>query len=110
MKIALVTDAWTPQTNGVVTTLKQVIAQVEARGHGVRVFEPGQFFTLPLPAYREVKVAPLPYGLGRALDAYGFDALHIATEGPWALLPGAGLCAGVCRLPPPCILSFLSTS
>ena len=95
MKIALVTDAWTPQTNGVVTTLKQVIAQVEARGHGVRVFEPGQFFTLPLPAYREVKVAPLPYGLGRALDAYGFDALHIATEGPlglaarrWALRRG----------------------
>ena len=95
MKIALVTDAWTPQTNGVVTTLKQVIARVEARGHGVRVFEPGQFFTLPLPAYREVKVAPLPYGLGRALDAYSFDALHIATEGPlglaarrWALRRG----------------------
>ena len=95
MKIALVTDAWTPQTNGVVTTLKQVIAGVEARGHEVRVFEPGQFFTLPLPAYREVKVAPLPYGLGRALDAYGFDALHVATEGPlglaarrWALRRG----------------------
>lgn len=95
MKIALVTDAWTPQTNGVVTTLKQVIAGVEARGHAVRVFEPGQFFTLPLPAYREVKVAPLPYGLGRALDAYGFDALHVATEGPlglaarrWALRRG----------------------
>ena len=52
MKIALVTDAWTPQTNGVVTTLKQVIAGAEARGHEVRVFEPAQFFTLPLPAYR----------------------------------------------------------
>lgn len=95
MKIALVTDAWAPQTNGVVTTLKQVIACVEARGHEVRVFEPSQFFTLALPAYREVKVAPLPYGLGRALEAYGLDALHISTEGPlglaarrWALRRG----------------------
>ncbi|MDA0955503.1 MAG: glycosyltransferase family 1 protein [Proteobacteria bacterium] len=85
MKIAIVTDAWRPQTNGVVTTLTEVMARVERQGHRVRVFEPGQFFTLPLPAYREVKVAPLPYGLGGALEGFAPDALHIATEGPLGL-------------------------
>ena len=33
MKIALVTDAWLPQVNGVVTTLVELRDGLRARGH-----------------------------------------------------------------------------
>lgn len=41
MKLLIVTDAWQPQTNGVVTTLGNIIAQVRERGVSVVVAEPG---------------------------------------------------------------------
>ncbi len=37
MKIALVTDAWFPQVNGVVTTLNQTATQLRHMGHEVRM-------------------------------------------------------------------------
>lgn len=52
MKIALVTDAWTPQVNGVVTTLVELVRQLSGIGHEVRVIHPGQFKTRPCPATR----------------------------------------------------------
>jgi hypothetical protein len=33
MKIALVTDAWQPQVNGVVTTLVELVRELRAAGH-----------------------------------------------------------------------------
>ncbi len=41
LKLLLVTDAWEPQTNGVVTTLKQVIPHLNRRGVDVAVVHPG---------------------------------------------------------------------
>ena len=41
MKIALVTDAWEPQVNGVVTTLCELVAELALLGHQVEVFHPG---------------------------------------------------------------------
>ena len=37
MRIAIVTDAWSPQVNGVVTTLQRTAAALENLGHEARV-------------------------------------------------------------------------
>lgn len=87
MKLALVTDAWMPQVNGVVTTLVELCRELGRLGHEVRVFEPGQFRTRPCPGYPGIDLAVLPgRGLARRLDEFAPDAIHLATEGPlgWA--------------------------
>jgi glycosyltransferase involved in cell wall biosynthesis len=86
VRIALVTDAWAPQTNGVVKTLSTTISQLREWGHDVLVIEPTRFRTFPCPTYPEIRLAWFPYGeLARSLDAFGLEALHIATEGPLGL-------------------------
>ncbi|TVS16377.1 MAG: glycosyltransferase family 1 protein [Gammaproteobacteria bacterium] len=85
MTILIVTDAWRPQTNGVVTTLEQVVAGVRERGTDVEVLEPGRFTTLGLPGYREIRVAINPFSVGRRIRALEPSAVHIATEGPLGL-------------------------
>ena len=83
MKIAIVTDAWRPQTNGVVKTLSTTSDGLRALGHDVRVIEPNQFKTFPCPTYPEIRLSWLPYGrLAELLEEFGPDAIHIATEGP----------------------------
>lgn len=83
MKIALITDAWLPQVNGVVTTLLELVRDLEGRGHEVLVIHPGQFKTRPCPGYAGIDLALRPGQLlGQQLDAFSPDAIHIATEGP----------------------------
>jgi len=83
MRIALVTDAWKPQVNGVVTTIAEVVDGVTQRGHDVLLVEPSLFRTFACPGYREIRLAWRPYrGVAAMLDAFAPDALHIATEGP----------------------------
>lgn len=87
MKIALVTDAWHPQVNGVVTTLVELVRELEQAGHEVRVIEPGMFRTRPCPGYPGIALAISPgKQLTGLLDAFDADAIHLATEGPlgWA--------------------------
>ena len=87
MKIALVTDAWQPQVNGVVTTLVELVQQLESRGHQVMVVHPGLFRTRPCPGYAGIDLAVRPFKvLMGLLDDYQPDAIHLATEGPlgWA--------------------------
>jgi glycosyltransferase involved in cell wall biosynthesis len=82
MKIALVTDAWTPQVNGVVRTWTEVIRRFEAWGHQVLVIHPRLFLTLPIPNYPEIRLSIFPHGkLERLLDEFKPDAIHVATEG-----------------------------
>lgn len=87
MKIALVTDAWRPQVNGVVTTLVELVQHLMGMGHEVQVIEPGQFRTRPCPGYAGIDLAVLPFRqLSTLLDDFQPDAIHLATEGPlgWA--------------------------
>jgi glycosyltransferase involved in cell wall biosynthesis len=87
MKIALVTDAWAPQVNGVVTTLVELVREVRSAGHEVEVIHPGQFRTRSCPGYAGIDLAIRPRkALGQRLDALAPQAIHIATEGPlgWA--------------------------
>jgi len=87
MKLALVTDAWQPQVNGVVTTLAELVREMEGIGHQVQVIQPGLFTTRPCPGYAGIDLAMFPAKeLAKKLDALAPDAVHIATEGPlgWA--------------------------
>lgn len=87
MKLALVTDAWQPQVNGVVTTLIELVRELEGMGHPVLVVHPGQFKTRPCPGYAGIDLAVRPAkGLATQLDAFQPDMIHLATEGPlgWA--------------------------
>ena len=85
MKLLLVTDAWSPQTNGVVTTFQQVIGELGKLGVSTRVIEPSAFRSAPLPGYSEIRVALDSWRIGRMVDAERPDAVHIATEGPLGL-------------------------
>jgi glycosyltransferase involved in cell wall biosynthesis len=86
VRIALVTDAWTPQVNGVVRTLQSVRAELERMGHAVDVVSPDGFRSLPCPTYPEIRLAvTLARAVGRRIDRFGAEAIHIATEGPLGL-------------------------
>ncbi|MBX2885293.1 MAG: glycosyltransferase family 1 protein [Granulosicoccus sp.] len=87
MKIAIVTDAWSPQTNGVVTTLKHTGRCLRVFGNDVLYVTPEKFRKVSLPSYNEIKLAILPKKqVFKILDDFDPDTLHIATEGPlgWA--------------------------
>lgn len=57
MRIAIVTDAWSPQVNGVVRTLQSVRAELERQGHEVLVISPELFYSMPCPTYPEIRLA-----------------------------------------------------
>lgn len=83
MKIMIVSDAWSPQTNGVVTTLSQTAASLARLGHEVGMVTPDQFRTVPCPTYPEIRIALFPYRrVAKLIAAFHPQALHIATEGP----------------------------
>ncbi|HEX6703662.1 MAG TPA: glycosyltransferase family 1 protein [Albitalea sp.] len=83
MKLALVTDAWLPQVNGVVTTLLELQDGLRARGHEVVVIEPTPFRRFACPGYREIELAWRPARrVAQLLDEAQPDCIHIATEGP----------------------------
>lgn len=87
MRIAIVTDAWYPQVNGVVRTLNAVSDELRKRGHDVTVLSPEGRRTLPMPLYPEIRLAlTSTKALGREIEELKPDALYIATEGPlgWA--------------------------
>ena len=83
MKIAIVTDAWEPQVNGVVTTMKYVRDDLQARGYQVLMITPDQFRSVPCPGYREIRLSVRPYRkICRIIQQAKPDMIHIATEGP----------------------------
>ena len=87
MKLALVTDAWHPQVNGVVTTLVELVDGLQRLGVEVLVLHPGLFAHRPCPGYPGIDLAVRPAGaLRQMLTDFAPDAVHLATEGPlgWA--------------------------
>jgi glycosyltransferase involved in cell wall biosynthesis len=86
MRILIVTDAWFPQTNGVVMTLAHTAAWLGRFGHEVRFLTPREFRNLPCPTYPEIRLSVFPYrDLCKRITAFKPEALHIATEGPLGL-------------------------
>jgi glycosyltransferase involved in cell wall biosynthesis len=83
LRIALITDAWPPQVNGVVRTLQRTKQELEMLGHRIEVIAPDRFRTFPCPTYPEIPLAILPgRKMARLLDDIAPEAIHIATEGP----------------------------
>ncbi len=93
MRIMLITDAWEPQVNGVVRTMKRVIAECEAMGHEWEIVSPADgFFTIPLPTYSEIKLALwAKRNIAGRFNTFEPDAIHIATEGTLGMA-GRAMC------------------
>jgi glycosyltransferase involved in cell wall biosynthesis len=85
-RILIVSDAWTPQVNGVVRTLSNIAEEIRAMGKVIEIIGPDRFNTIPCPSYPEIRLAIFPgRKLARLIDDFAPDALHIATEGPLGL-------------------------
>jgi len=86
-RIALVTDAWHPQINGVVTTLSRTVKDLTQFGCEVLTITPQQFRAIPCPTYPEIQLAVTTSGrVAHQLREFAPNGVHIATEGPlgWA--------------------------
>lgn len=104
MRIALVTETFPPEVNGVARTLWQLVSGLVRRGHDVEVLRPDQkqregerpaegwrqvlLPGLPIPVYDGLRVGmPVPRRLlHRWRDPSARpDVVHVATEGPLGL-------------------------
>jgi len=83
MRIAIVTDAWAPQVNGVVRTLSALRGELVGRGHQVEIIAPDRFRSIPCPSYPEIPLSlARARSIARIMQDFRPDAVHIATEGP----------------------------
>ncbi|WP_139559059.1 glycosyltransferase family 4 protein [Methylotetracoccus oryzae] len=83
MRITLISDAWHPQINGIVTALVELTRALTRLGHTVTVITPEPFRTWPCPGYPDVRLAFLcGHRLRPLIDASQPDAIHLMTEGP----------------------------
>ena len=114
MRIAVVTETWPPEVNGVALTLSKLIHQLSLRQHTIQLIRPRQdkfdngsehagwseilLRGLPIPKYPQLKLGfPSKKALVKAWSVKRPDLVHIATEGPlgWSALQAAR----VLRLP-----------
>jgi glycosyltransferase involved in cell wall biosynthesis len=86
MRLLIVSDAWSPQVNGVVTSLQALVGELRGLGHQVKLLSPADFRTLPCPSYPEIPLAWDLWRVGAAIRDFRPDCVHLATEGPlgWA--------------------------
>ena len=94
-KLLIATDAWGPQINGVVRSLENIAAHAAGFGVDVRFLTPTDFWTLPLPGYREIRLALAnPRRVAGFIADFNPDFIHIATEGPIGLATRRACLAG----------------
>lgn len=85
-KVLIVTDAWKPQTNGVVRCLESVGLELRKTGMKVVYLTPASFWTVPMPTYPEIQLALAPFwAIGDYIQRHHAQHIHIATEGPLGL-------------------------
>ena len=107
LKVALVSETYFPQINGVSRTLERLVEHLRAEGHRVHLFIPdygdgcpeqrdglevSAFKSWRLPNYPEIHLPVVrPATLCRHLQRVAPDLMHVATEGPlgWAALHAA---------------------
>ena len=83
LRLVIVTDAWEPQVNGVVTTMRNTSRCLEEMGHEVTLITPQAFRSLPCPGYKEIRLSVFPARkVARLMEQARPDAVHIVTEGP----------------------------
>ncbi len=108
LAVALVTETYPPEVNGVALTVERVVAGLRKRAHRVQVIRPRQVadnrarFTdeagdllvrgLPIPRYPQLRMGlPARRVLAASWSVRRPDVVHIATEGPlgWSALRAA---------------------
>ncbi|WP_254668141.1 glycosyltransferase family 1 protein [Hydrogenophaga sp. PML113] len=108
LRLAVVTETWPPEINGVSLTLSRLVQGLRARNHEVQLIRPRQtredaarsdpgfhevlMRGMPIPRYPELKLGlPGKGALVRAWTLRRPDLVHIATEGPlgWSALQAA---------------------
>lgn len=83
MRLAIATDAWLPQVNGVVRTMIETVSRLQKRGFDIELVSPEKFTTISCPGYPEIRLAVAPwFGVRKALGKFCPDIVHITTEGP----------------------------
>lgn len=102
MRIALVTETFPPEVNGVAMTLSRLVSGMDRRGHRVEVIRPRQSAEdgpaweerlehvvvrgLPLPRYEGLHFGlPARHALVKRWRWTRPDVVHVATEGPLGL-------------------------
>jgi len=94
MRIALFTDTYLPEVNGVARTLGRLVSHAAGRGHQVALVTPRvspgsavhtvmhrQLWGVPVPVYPELKLArPLDRVGRRELERFQPHLVHVATE------------------------------
>lgn len=84
--IVIVSDAWAPQTNGVVRTLEATARELARMGHEVTFITPQAFRSFPCPTYPEIRLSlPLFGKFSRLMERAAPQYIHISTEGPLGL-------------------------
>lgn len=100
MRIALVTDTYTPQVNGVSTIVHRIVHTLREAGHDVAVVAPRyptssdnnalhelRVASIPFPTYPDIRLSlPRLSTAARFLDAFRPELVHIHTEGPLGLV------------------------
>jgi glycosyltransferase involved in cell wall biosynthesis len=108
MRIAMVTETYPPEVNGVARTVGLMVEGLRKRGHSIELVRPRQGAAdcaaaqsdfqellvrgIPIPRYTQLKIGmPSRRSLERAWHARRPDLVHIATEGPlgWSALAAA---------------------
>jgi glycosyltransferase involved in cell wall biosynthesis len=95
--MALITDTYAPQVNGVTTVVRRLAEAVRAAGHAVAIVAPRypdqsevdggseelRVRSLPFPPYPSIRLSlPAHRRVARFLDGFVPDLIHVATEGP----------------------------
>ena len=98
MRIALVTDTYAPQVNGVTTVVVRIADVLREFGHQVAIvaprypgyasLDPAQLRipSASFPPYPAIRLSLPRFGaVARFLDTFQPDVVHVATEGPLGL-------------------------
>ena len=86
MRILIVTDAWSPQINGVAKTYEGISKHL-AHHADVSLITPQSYPTFPIPTYPEVRLSiASPHQISKRIKHFEPDIIHIATEGPLGFL------------------------
>lgn len=87
LRLLLVTDAWTPQINGVSRTYEWLSRALPELGVDLHLLTPQGYRSVPMPSYPAIRLAlPPPRSVPHRIAAIAPHIVHIATEGPIGLL------------------------
>jgi phosphatidylinositol alpha 1,6-mannosyltransferase len=91
MRVAIVTESFLPQVNGVSNTVRHVVDELGAAGHETLVVAPGsgpahhegvpvvRVRSVGMPGYRSFPIGLPDAAVGRSLDRFGPDLVHLAS-------------------------------